>query len=325
MKNVTKANVIFTSIILVYMIMFFSLRLFNGMGMSYNLLLVVPEIVLAISAIVATLLIKSNAIKDAGYGMVSIGTLLKSFILAFLCLPLIMVINALSSMINGNAVSSSMDVITRNPMWLSLILVALVPALVEEFIFRGILFGTYKKRNPMRAVFLSAFLFGLMHMNINQFAYAFVIGIILALLAYATGSIWAGVIVHFTINASSIVLSYLTGSLSANEGTQLQSSTSAEVASATTNIDSTTAAIIGILAIIVIVASATALAVSLFINIANKNRGMKSVVNIFRRPIRCNYADEGKFFDGFLILGITICVCFITYFDIINGLLVRLG
>ena len=46
-------------------------------------------------------------------------------------------------------------------------------------------------------------------MNINQFLYATVLGMILALLAEATGSIIAPMIMHFIFNANSVTLTYL--------------------------------------------------------------------------------------------------------------------
>lgn len=59
------------------------------------------------------------------------------------------------------------------------------------------------------AVVLSAFLFGCMHMNLNQFMYAFALGAYLALLVEATGSIFSSMLAHFTLNATSTVMSFL--------------------------------------------------------------------------------------------------------------------
>ena len=52
---------------------------------------------------------------------------------------------------------------------------------------------------------LSALLFGMVHMNFNQMGYAFVLGISMALLVEATGSIWASIIFHITVNARSVI------------------------------------------------------------------------------------------------------------------------
>ena len=51
---------------------------------------------------------------------------------------------------------------------------------------------------------MSGLVFGLFHLNINQFCYAFVIGVVFAFLVEATGSIWSSVLAHFAINTYSI-------------------------------------------------------------------------------------------------------------------------
>jgi len=87
--------------------------------------------------------------------------------------------------------------------------VAVIPAILEETVYRGVFFNEFRKMNPRKGVVLSGLLFGLMHMNFNQFIYAFVMGMIFALLVEVTDSIISSMIVHFTINGSSVILMYL--------------------------------------------------------------------------------------------------------------------
>lgn len=61
----------------------------------------------------------------------------------------------------------------------------------------------------MQAMLLSSMIFALMHMNFNQAAYAFVIGIAMVLLMEATGSIWSSILVHVTFNTQQVCLMYL--------------------------------------------------------------------------------------------------------------------
>ena len=190
-------------------------------------------------------------------------------------------------------------------MWLNLLLLAVLPALVEEYVFRGLIFLGYKKRNPLKAVLLSAVLFGFMHLNINQFSYAFVLGIVLALLVYATGSIIPGILVHFTINGYSVVVSYIL----ANKVTD---STEPVNEAATGQIT-----VFTILFLIAVLIMLTSFAVRLFLNICKHNRGINSVKNIFNKDMWNTYADEGKFIDGYLMTGVIICIVFIVYFDFI--------
>ena len=90
------------------------------------------------------------------------------------------------------------------PYIVQIILVAVIPPLVEEFVFRGMFYGTYRKCGILKAALVSGVVFGIFHMNINQFAYAFVVGI--AYMVEATGSIWASVCAHFAVNTYSITV-----------------------------------------------------------------------------------------------------------------------
>lgn len=305
MKKVTKTNVIFTALILIYIIMTFSIRLIPKRFLTYNLLLVLPEIVILLAALGVAKLLKVDTLKEPKFTAVSIGTCVKSVILAFLCLPLIGAISAITSNISGNTASNAISKVMDNTLWLNLLLLAVLPALVEEYVFRGLIFLGYKKRNPLKAVLLSAALFGFMHLNINQFSYAFVLGIVLALLVYATGSIIPGILVHFTINGYSVVVSYILAN-------KVSDSTDAVNEAATGQIT-----VFTILFLIAVLIMLTSFAVRLFLNICKHNRGINSVKNIFTKDMWNTYADEGKFIDGYLMTGVIICIVFIVYFDFI--------
>ncbi len=83
---------------------------------------------------------------------------------------------------------------------------AILPALLEEFLFRGILLAEYESVGVKTAVFLSAFLFGMMHMQFLRLpAYVFT-GILLALVAYATRSLFAPMLVHAAHNVAVLFL-----------------------------------------------------------------------------------------------------------------------
>ena len=53
-----------------------------------------------------------------------------------------------------------------------MLVMAVLPAVSEEFLFRGILYNTYRKTSPILGVFLSALFFALLHGNFNQIPYA---------------------------------------------------------------------------------------------------------------------------------------------------------
>ena len=131
-------------------------------------------------------------------------------VFAFFISPLLSFLNAVSLLFTTNQITEAIsDIVYSYPLVISLLLVAVVPAILEETVYRGVFFNEFRKINPRKGVILSGLLFGLMHMNFNQFIYAFVMGMIFALLVEVTDSILSSMIVHFTINGSSVILTYL--------------------------------------------------------------------------------------------------------------------
>ena len=95
--------------------------------------------------------------------------------------------------------------------FLNIITVAVIPALFEEFAFRGMLMGLLRKRfSTSASIIISAAAFGLIHGNFVQIPFAFLIGLILGYLYAATGSLWVPMLVHFLNNAYSIVIDHIT-------------------------------------------------------------------------------------------------------------------
>ncbi len=77
---------------------------------------------------------------------------------------------------------------------------AALPALCEEFVYRGILCYEYERGGVFRAIVFSSVFFALLHFNLsNIFVYLFC-GAMLALVLYASRSLWGAVIAHFLYN-----------------------------------------------------------------------------------------------------------------------------
>ena len=93
---------------------------------------------------------------------------------------------------------------TENSPWYSVVLtflvICLVPAVCEEFLFRGAILTNLLPFGRSQAILISALLFGLMHQNFAQFFYAFCAGIVLGLVYERTGSIWSCMLLHLTNN-----------------------------------------------------------------------------------------------------------------------------
>ncbi len=124
-----------------------------------------------------------------------------SILLAFLLQPVLNFVNALSLCFTNNETSEMiLNVSEQLPFFAAVLLVAVLPAIVEETLFRGVVYQNYKKAGIGKAVLLSALIFGLFHGNLNQFTYAFVMGMIMIYLIEASGSIVSSMIVHFITN-----------------------------------------------------------------------------------------------------------------------------
>lgn len=76
----------------------------------------------------------------------------------------------------------------------------ILPALLEEFLFRGIITAEYESVSVPCAVLMSSFLFAMMHLSFIRLPACFFSGVILSLTMYATRSVIAPMIVHAANN-----------------------------------------------------------------------------------------------------------------------------
>lgn len=94
--------------------------------------------------------------------------------------------------------------------------VAVMPALVEEFMFRGILLHKLRKYGDGFAVLCSSLIFGLIHGNLVQIPFAFIVGLALGFIVIKTGSIIPSMIVHFIVNCSSVLITIMNNQINEN-------------------------------------------------------------------------------------------------------------
>lgn len=102
--------------------------------------------------------------------------------------------------------------IELNTIWelfLAIFLIAFIPAIFEELIFRGALLQGLRKFGTWPAVFGSAALFSIMHASAAQLVYTFIFGVFLAMIVIKSGSIISSMICHFTANSISLIFSFI--------------------------------------------------------------------------------------------------------------------
>ena len=93
---------------------------------------------------------------------------------------------------------------------INLFLIALIPAIGEELLFRGVLQQLFAKWTGKihLAIFISAFLFSAIHLQFFGFFPRFVLGIVLGYMFYWSKNLWLPILAHFTNNALAIIFTY---------------------------------------------------------------------------------------------------------------------
>lgn len=92
----------------------------------------------------------------------------------------------------------------------NLIIIALLPAIGEEFMFRGVLLKLFREwtKNKHAAILISAFLFSAVHFQFYGFLPRFLLGVLFGYLFVWSKNIWVPVTVHFINNGLAVVLYY---------------------------------------------------------------------------------------------------------------------
>lgn len=98
--------------------------------------------------------------------------------------------------------------------WLTIVfLMAFIPAICEELAFRGFIFGgLVRQGGRLRAVLVTALMFGISHGFLQQSIAASCMGVLLGWVALRTGSVLPCILLHFTNNALSVSMSRLADS-----------------------------------------------------------------------------------------------------------------
>lgn len=107
----------------------------------------------------------------------------------------------------GNS-TTTYESVAPSSIWTALAIIpalALLPAILEELLFRGILFTELDRRGALRAILVSALLFALIHFDLANLPVYFYAGVLLALVLYATDSLPATMLLHAAYNLCSLL------------------------------------------------------------------------------------------------------------------------
>ncbi len=126
------------------------------------------------------------------------------------CYPVVIAMNSFTMAVSDNTALDITSDFDNGSFFLMWLFIGLIGPVVEEFVFRGVLLGGLRTTGRIfSAVVLSAVLFALAHMNINQFSYTLFAGIFWGLLVEATGSLIPSILCHVTMNSMSVFFLFL--------------------------------------------------------------------------------------------------------------------
>lgn len=208
MPNSKKANGLFlTMTVCIICFYLFGKGLVTGLPVSIRL--ISSEIVYLIPVLLCLLIGRDSIGKLIPHRAPRISTLLMTILFVLLLEPLMTCLNVITMLFFTNYVLEIRSDLSIISVPLQLICIAVVPAVLEEFMFRGVFAGYYREKGILTAALLSGLVFGLFHLNFNQFGYAFALGVAFALLLEGTGSIFYGMFAHFLINGFSVIITAL--------------------------------------------------------------------------------------------------------------------
>ena len=93
----------------------------------------------------------------------------------------------------------------------NLLMIAMLPSIGEEFLFRGLLQRLLKEwlSNIHIAIFISAFFFSALHMQFYGFIPRMMLGVLFGYLYHWSGSLWVPICAHFINNGAVVIVAYL--------------------------------------------------------------------------------------------------------------------
>ena len=207
MKKVLRANTYFLIIILLQLFLPIHL-MFKWFNITdTKLMLLISHIITFIFPAIIYLVITRQSAKDVlKLNKLYFKDTLLIILLAFVFQPIMTFFSLLSQFFFENEIGNFVTGIVNSPYIILLLLIAVLPAVTEEITIRGIVLSGYEDKNIYLSCIITGLLFGIMHLDPQQFLYATVLGVVLALVVRITNTIFASSLIHFLINGTSITI-----------------------------------------------------------------------------------------------------------------------
>lgn len=217
-KNYFKINLIYFTAILCVAVLFV-LGYFGFITNEWLSSVLIQIVVMAaIPMLMYSLLVSKNfktTLKDLGFKKISTKTILivilLGIILYFLNSYIATFFSSLLSMFGYEKlpIQSTATTINYATLLKEFLLTAILPGICEEILHRGVMLnGAKKVVNTKFCLIISSLLFGLTHLNINQFFYAAILGYLMGYINLVCNSIYPSMIIHFINNFLSVYFTY---------------------------------------------------------------------------------------------------------------------
>ncbi|WP_353894069.1 type II CAAX endopeptidase family protein [Proteinivorax hydrogeniformans] len=102
------------------------------------------------------------------------------------------------------------NIVTSSHFLVAFMFIAVLPGICEEVLFRGFIMRGYEKFGAIKAIAISAVLFGMFHFTLTNLAGPIFLGAVIGYIVIATRSLFAGMYAHGLNNAIALTLIYIT-------------------------------------------------------------------------------------------------------------------
>lgn len=148
-----------------------------------------------------------NGVSTPRAVLCALAALLGVFFTNYLSYLWMMLIEAMGGTLTSSGIS-----VPSSPSGLCvmIVFVAVLPGVCEELLFRGAVLSAWERSGSVRAILISSLLFAGLHSNVEGLPSEIFNGVVLAVIAVSTDSIFACMIYHTVFNSATLIISYIT-------------------------------------------------------------------------------------------------------------------
>lgn len=201
----------------------------KGIDIPMELQLIISELTILTPTLIFALKKKMSFREDFGFCKIKVGTIFMSVLLSVLITPVATFVNLLSQLFVPNTMVQASNELFSGSALMILFLSSIYGPFCEELCFRSAILRRYEKGSGfIRAVLISSLFFGLLHLNVNQACYAFVLGILFSIINKASGSVYTSMIIHTCVNGGNMLMLFFSLQVSKLSGAEMDVAAAAE-------------------------------------------------------------------------------------------------